>query len=250
MSTITVVIPIHDPLESFESFIRAALESLAVQTLKPNEILMAGTNKPSYLNSLLNEHANFFEVHYFINDAQSTSRNLNYLIQKCNFEIVKILFQDYFFMDNSALEKIDNLFNNKKLVCIVSGSKNYDEIRMVFIRNIKPKFGRRMREGVNTIGCPSVISFRRSFFMQFKENLVMRLDSEWYLSKRQACGRAFLLSDFQIASRLHAGQQTHWAKKLVPIERQIVGDLHPPRALKQKIFFEKCKCEITEPTSK
>ena len=242
MSTITITIPLHDPNNIYEGHLRAALDSIVGQTTQPSEVLLSGNTKPTYLKTLLDEYKNYFNIQYFENESNSTSSNLNFLIPRSRSEIVKILFQDDFFIKNTSLGQIIRLFDSRKLIWAASGSKNYDDVKKTFVRNVRPRFGMKMNDGVNTIGCPSVISIRRDSFIEFNEDLVMWLDCEWYLAMRHAHGRPYIFRDFQIASRLHVGQQSHWAKSLVPTEQKIVKALHPTRTVKDKIFLRKCAC--------
>ncbi len=48
MSTVTLLIPVHDPSQEYESLILNALRSVAEQTRQPDEVLVVANHKIGY----------------------------------------------------------------------------------------------------------------------------------------------------------------------------------------------------------
>ena len=227
MKEISICIPLHDPRELHYFFLLEALESIKIQTFSPLEVLISGSYKPSYIDRLLKIHSNFFKIRFIKNRSVSTSSNLNSIIPYSSGEVVKILFQDDFFISNTALAKTSSIFDKKSIIWLACGSRNFNDANGKYIRDIYPKFRNNIAKGINSIGSPSVIAFRKDYFLPFNENLVWMLDCEWYLQMKHKYGFPALLKDFQIANRLHEFQATHVAKIHQKSEVAIVKKIHP-----------------------
>lgn len=232
MKKISIIIPIHDPQELYKDFLVEALESIKMQTLPPKEVLMAGSYRPTYLTKLLNTFNEFYPVKFVENKSYSTSSNINSLVPYCSGSIVKILFQDDFFISSTALACTNLVFQETNAVWVACASRNYNNKNGSYVHNVIPKYDKKILIGLNSIGSPSVISFRKDFFLPFNENLVWMLDCEWYLQMQHRFGNPSLIKDFQIANRLHEFQATHKAKRYHKSEVIKVRNLH----FKSKVF--------------
>lgn len=242
MSDISVCIPLHDPRELHYDFLQEALESLSIQTLYPKEVLIAGSCKPTYLDKLLETFNKIFPIKFISNKSTSTSSNLNLLVPHSSGSIVKILFQDDFFISNSALEITNYIFLETNTIWAACMSRNYDNEKREYIRNVNPKFRNKIAKGINSIGSPSVISFKKDYYLPFNENLVWMLDCEWYLQMQHRFGNPYIIKDFQIANRLHQHQATHNAKANQDSELIVVGNLHLKSNLIDLFFSNEKNC--------
>jgi hypothetical protein len=226
MRNITICIPVHDPYERHLEFILEALNSIRTQTLLPKEVLLSGSYRPSYIEGVITNYSKFFPIRFLNNDSISTSTNLNQAIVDCSGPLVKILFQDDFFISNSALADINYAFEIGNTIWVVSASRNFDSNTGHYVRDIVPKFKRKISNGVNSIGSPSVVAFRKDHFLPFNEDLIWMLDCEWYLSMQHMYGDPKVISDFHIANRLHRFQATHYAKYNQDVEKSLVNNIH------------------------
>jgi hypothetical protein len=242
MRMISVCIPVHDPLELHKGFLVEALESIRMQTLHPKEVIMGGSYRPTYLAELLNSFNEYFPVKFIENKSTSASSNVNSLVSYCSGSIIKILFQDDFFISNTALADTNLVFKETNPIWVACASRNYDQKNGRYVRNVNPKFHKKIAEGVNSIGSPSVISFRKDYFLPFNENLVWMLDCEWYLQMQHRFGNPFFITDFQIANRLHGFQATHNAKMYQKSEVIRVNNLHLKSKTSNSFFSNKYRC--------
>jgi hypothetical protein len=248
MSDITICLPMYDPQDKHKIFLQEALESIRLQTLQPKEVLIGGSYEPTYLKKLLKTFDVFFPVRFIRNDSVSTSSNINALVPNCSGSIVKLLFQDDFFISNTSLASTSLIFQKTGVIWVACGSQNYDNDSRKFVKRIYPKFKNRISKGINSIGSPSVISFKKSHFLPFNENLVWMLDCEWYLQMQHKFGDPAILMDFQIANRLHKLQATNRVSKYQEIEATLVKVLHSEnksfRLLSSKNY---CTCVRNNP---
>ena len=174
--------------------------------------------KPFYLDSLSKTYGQSVSVRFIYNSSTSTSSNLNFLARQSTSEITKILFQDDFLISKYVLQNISQKFRIRKKVWLVVASKNYDDISGTYVRNIQPRFSKKISTGINTIGSPSVIAFRTASFINFNEDLIWMLDCDWYLRMKHNYGRPIFLRKFGVANRLHDHQATHTAQSMHEIE--------------------------------
>jgi hypothetical protein len=242
MSEISVCIPLHDPRELHYDFLQEALESISIQTLYPKEVLIAGSYKPTYLDKLLETFNKFFPVKFIKNKSTSTSSNLNLLVPYSSGSIVKILFQDDFLISNTALEITNHIFLETNTIWAACMSRNYNNQNGEYTRNVNPKFRNKLAKGINSIGSPSVVSFKKNYYLPFNENLVWMLDCEWYLQMQHRFGNPYIIKNFQIANRLHQYQATHNAKVNQGSELIIVNNLHLKSKTSNSFFSNKYRC--------
>jgi glycosyltransferase involved in cell wall biosynthesis len=239
--SVSVVIPTHDPGEIYGSFLLDLIQSIAQQTLLPLEIIMGGNSRPNYIDSILEKYNGLFSVKFFLNKSTSTSTNLNDLIPNSSGKIVKLMFMDDFFIQKDSLQIIEDILTKGKTTWLATGSWNFDSEKSKYTRRIIPYFSRRIIDGKNTIGCPSVIAFKRDYYLPFDPALTMFLDCDWYLTMCHFYGKPVLIRDAQIASRIHKGQQTHSAMANWKKESIYVIDKHK-RTIREKLS-NKCSCQ-------
>ena len=246
MSDITVIIPVYDPYEIFENYIERALTSITEQILLPTEVLLSGPLKPSYLDSLFKIYGQTMSIRFIYNNSTSTSSNLNFLAKQSTSKITKILFQDDFLISKYVLRDISQKFRIQKKVWLVVASKNYDDFSRNYVRNIRPRFSKKIAEGINTIGSPSVIAFRTESFINFNEDLIWMLDCDWYLRMKHNYGRPIFLRKFGVANRLHDYQATHMAQTMHEIEVAATRSSH---SIFRSCHFDRTKSCICQALS-
>jgi glycosyltransferase involved in cell wall biosynthesis len=105
--------------------------------------------------------------------------NLNNSIKNSSGEVIKLLMQDDYIIDNTALESIVQIFNDPGvnwLACgCYSGWSDLDYNAMI------PRYdGDSISKCVNTIGSPSVISIRNRDVQYFDESLSWVVDLDYY----------------------------------------------------------------------
>jgi hypothetical protein len=246
MTSLSMIIPVYDPNENFEIYLRELFESIMFQTQYPDQIILGGSSIPRYLERLLKEYKSKLKISLIMNNSDSTSSNLNSLTSESTSVITKILFQDDYFIDLDAITTIKSHFKEPSTVWLAASSKNYNDQTKEFERNIHPKMSSRLANGINSIGSPSVIAFKTEKFLPFNENLKWLLDCEWYLRMAHTHGNPKIIKAFQISNRLHANQATHTAKGLQTIESQMVHSIHPQRDFRycfwKRSSSAKCSC--------
>jgi hypothetical protein len=229
-----------------EAFVQELLESISVQSTMPDEVIISGAHKPYYLSVLLPAYNKKFPVKFLVNNSVSTSSNLNFVMQKSESTITKILFHDDFFISKNAIKRIHSKFRKPSTIWSVETSKNFNNDSKKFEKKTTPRIASGLADGINSVGSPSVIAIRTKNYLPFNEELKWLLDCEWYLRMFHHFGNPTVIRRPQIASRLHSGQATHWAKSLQDPESELVKEIHIQNNILKKFSFgsseTKCSC--------
>jgi len=215
--SISIAIPTYEANGNGWLFLSEALNSIAKQTYKNVEVVISDQSTDDNIKKLCVLYSNFLNVKYI--DAKNTKRsnspNANNAIKECTHEIIKILFQDDFFILDTALEQIVNSFNNPSVNWSVTGCKHCQNIHYMESPFI-PTYNQHIYLGKNTISSPSVLAFRNKHY--FDENLVMLMDCDLYKKLYDTYGLPHIINDYLICNRMHANQLQNKEKHLLAQE--------------------------------
>lgn len=206
---ISIAIPTWECYSRGQEFIGDLLRTIEIQTFRDFEVVISDHSVDNKLVEIVDKFKNKFEINYFKNnnDRGNSSSNTNTAINKCSGEIIKVMFQDDFFYDDEALEKIHNHFTEdvKWLLC---GSNHTNDDGYNFYWDLYPKWNDDIIKGINTIGSPSVLSARREVFgkNKFDTNLVMMMDCDFYYNLKKTYGDPVYYNDVLVTNRVHEHQ--------------------------------------------
>lgn len=176
--TVSLVIPVWDMYGVGAYFLEKLLESVKVQTLIPNEIVISDHSQCNHIQSFCKNQS--LPIKYLRNSKKLTNaaQNLNYGIQHASGEIIKILFQDDYFAEKNALEiGASNLFKSSHSWYVCASRTINLQTKASFVTS--PSWNKNLLKGVNTIGSPSVVTFKRNKIL-FDENIRNLYDCEFY----------------------------------------------------------------------
>ena len=205
----SVAIPTYESRGRGNEFLDDLFRSLEIQTFKNFEVVISDHSKNDDLVDVIDKFQNKFDILYFKNknDRGNGPANTNNAIDKCSGDIIKIMFQDDFFYDDEALQKIHDSFDDDHdwLVC---GSNHTQDDGYNFYWDLYPKWNVDIIEGVNSISSPSVMAARKKVFDQIKfdEKLVMMIDCEIYYHIKNKFGDPIYLHDILVSNRIHSEQ--------------------------------------------
>ena len=205
----SVAIPTYESRGRGNEFLDDLFRTLEIQTFKNFEVVISDHSKNDDLVDVIDKFQNKFDILYFKNknDRGNGPANTNNAIDKCSGDIIKIMFQDDFFYDDEALQKIHDSFDDDHdwLVC---GSNHTQDDGYNFYWDLYPKWNVDIIEGVNSISSPSVMAARKKVFDQIKfdEKLVMMMDCEIYYHIKNKFGDPIYLHDILVSNRIHSEQ--------------------------------------------
>ena len=236
---LSVCVPVFDPTQKYSGHLLQLLSSIKTQSLKPDEVVMTANHDLEYLDELQEVVNGDFELVFIRNESNSSAENTNHAISLCRGEIVKIMHQDDFFVNDNALDFTYRSLYKSKRNWRVCSFDHLIESTSISVGPSKPKISWRLVNGVNGIGAPSVVALRRSAFIPFDEELKYMFDCDWYLKMWHNWGKPFVSEHVEVRIRIHDGQATNWAKNL--LQREVVAT----KRNHDKLHLTKRKCSCT-----
>lgn len=206
---ISIAIPTWESHGRGEEFLDDLLRTIEIQTFKDFEVVISDHSVNNNLLEVIEQFKDKFKIVYFKNenDRGNGPSNTNTVIERCSGEIIKIMFQDDFFYDDEALEKIHNCFT-KDVNWLLCGSNHTSDDGYNFYWDLYPKWNDDIIRGVNTVGSPSCLAIKRELSNQvkFDSNLVMMMDCDYFYLLYTKFGEPYYLNDVLITNRCHKDQ--------------------------------------------
>lgn len=206
---ISIAIPTWEYHGEGEKFLDDLLRTIEIQSFKDFEVVISDHSVNYNLLKIIDQYKEKFKIVYYKNkDSRGNGPfNTNTSIEKCSGEIIKIMFQDDFFYDDEALEKIYNSFE-QDVNWLLCGSNHTNDDGYNFYWDLYPKWNDDILKGINTIGSPSSLAIKREVFdnVKFDENLVMMMDCDFYYRVKQVYGNPIYLNDVLVTNRVHSQQ--------------------------------------------
>lgn len=218
----SIVIPTWEQYGFGLIFLEQLLQSIKTQTLKDFEIIISDHSVSNEIENLVFKFS-YLNIVYVKNKnlRGNSPANLNNGLSLAKGEIIKIMFQDDFFVNNNSLEMIKNHFDNNSCHWVVNGCcHTTDGVNLD--RYMIPSWNDKILEGVNTISSPSVLSIKNSEISFFDENLTMLMDCDYYYTLFKKYGLPSVLPEHLIANRIHNYQISSMYTKNINEEINLV----------------------------
>ena len=200
----SIAIPTWESYGKGGEFIDDLLRTIEMQTFQDFEVCISYHSKTDDVLDVVKTFENKFNIVYSKNveNRGNGPANTNKAIDMCSGDIIKVMFQDDFFYDDEALEKIVNEFDNSDKMWLVNGSNHTQDDGHSFYWELYPTWNDKLLEGVNTISSPSVLSFKKEIVNRFDENLVYFMDCEFYYGMNKKYGQPIFLNDVLVSNRV------------------------------------------------
>jgi hypothetical protein len=186
-------------------YLNAQLRTIEIQNFKDFEVVISDHSQNNDILIKCQEFNSKFDIKYFKNENNRGNgpANTNNAISKCSGEIIKIMFQDDFFYDDEALEKIYYALHDSDKMWLLNGTNHTKDGGNTFYWDLYPKFNDQLLMGVNTISSPSVVAFKKQSEIIFDETLVYFMDIDYYYGMRKKYGDPVFYNDILITNRFH-----------------------------------------------
>lgn len=203
MTKISIAIPTFECYGKGAEFIEDLFRTIEIQTFKDFEVVISDHSKDEEVYNIVKQFQDKFKIVYLKNeeDIGNGPANTNVAIDHCSGDIIKVMFQDDFFYDDEALEKIYNALNNSDKMWLLNGSNHTADHGHSFYWDLYPKFNDKLLDGVNTISSPSVVAFKKEVTRRFDPSLTFYMDLDFYYGMRVDYGDPILYDDVLISNR-------------------------------------------------
>lgn len=204
---ISICVPTYGYNGDGVKFLTQLFDTIKTQTYKNFNVIISDHSITDEIKTVCDTYNSFFDIIYIKNTNKlgNGPHNTNNAIKNSDGDIIKIMFQDDIFVNNTALEKIVNTFKNNECEWVVNGC-NHTTDGITFNRNMVPFWNDNIPFGSNTISSPSVLSFKKNVDCFFDENLVMLMDCEMYYQLYTKYGKPTIINDILISNRIHKNQ--------------------------------------------
>jgi len=202
----SIVIPTWEQYGYGTIFLTRLLESIKSQSLKDFNIIISDHSINNDIELLCSKF-NDLNIIYKKNKEKygNSPANLNNGLKLAKGKIIKVMFQDDFFIDNNSLEIIYDFFEKNNCKWVVNGCCHTKD-GINFEKFMIPYWNEKIKEGNNTISSPSVLSFINEDILYFDENLIMMMDCDYYYSLYKKYGLPCILKNYLITNRIHEHQ--------------------------------------------
>ena len=207
---ISIAIPTYGCHGRGSEFINDLLRTIEIQTFKDFEVCISDHSLDVGIMNETKKFQDKFKIVYQVNpnDRGNGPANTNEAIKLCSGDIIKVMFQDDFFYDDEALQKIHDKFESEDKKWLVNGCNHTQDDGHTFFWEMFARWNDKILEGKNTISSPSVLSMKRECFdkVKFDKNLIMMMDCDYYYNLRENFGDPIFLDDVLITNRIHQNQ--------------------------------------------
>lgn len=205
MKKISIAIPTFEAYGKGAEFLDDLLRTIEIQTFKDFEVVISDHSEDDEVINKVKEFKDIFEIRYRRNENNrgNSPANMNNAISKCSGEIIKIMFQDDFFYDDEALEKIYYALSDSDKMWLLNGTNHTNDHGNSFYWELYPTFNDQLLMGVNTISSPSVVAFKQQSEITFDETLVYFMDIDYYYGMQKKYGDPVFYNDILITNRFH-----------------------------------------------
>lgn len=200
---ISICIPTYEMGGYGFEFLDQLFIELHHQSFTDFEIVVSDQSLDNKILDVCQKHSKSLDIKYFkyFYNKGKAACNINEAMKYASGEIIKILYQDDFFVDVNALKKIHTEFENGAK-WVVNGF-THSEDKKTFFNTRVPFYSDYVLVGENTIGNPSNFAIISNHRMYMDESLMYVVDCEFYYQVKQKLGLPNIIDDILVCARHH-----------------------------------------------
>ena len=207
MSKISICCPVYTMKDkTAERFLVEYFSHLMYQTFKDFDVVISDQSDGDNLKTICDTFSHVLDIKYIKNTSnkKNAANNVNNAVKYATGEIIKLLYMDDFFVDQSALQKIADAFdNNPHGKWFISGFTHSNEDRTEFFDTRVPWYENKYVNGDNTTGNPSNYAVRNNCALEMDDNLLWIVDGEYFYRSYYYHGDPIKLDDVLVCFREH-----------------------------------------------
>lgn len=201
MKTVSVCIPTYEMRGLGVPYLAQNLDMLARQTFKDFNVIISDHSADNAIKDLCASYADRLEIQYVRNEENrgNSSANVNNAIRHADGRLIKFLFQDDFLYSEKALKETIDAFGPEDGWLVSACIHTKDGVH--FYRPFYPRYTENIHLGRNTISSPSVLTIRNENPLSFDENLMQRMDCDYYKRCYDRFGTPRVLDTITVVNR-------------------------------------------------
>jgi len=208
MTLFSICIPTYEMSGYGPKMLKGLFDNLTQQTIQDFEIIVSDQSEDLKTYEVCKEYSDVHTIKYIKNFYANgrSAHNLNTCLNSSVGKIIKVMFEDDYFLDNESLKKIADKY--KEGCKWVMNSFTHTKDDKNFFNYMTPRLNDKLLEGCNTMGNPSNLSFLRSHKQYFDEDLLYLVDCEFYYRMNLLYGFPGVVNDTLVAIRYHENSAT------------------------------------------
>ena len=202
---VSVAVPTFEYSGRGVEFLDDMFRTVQSQTLKDVVVVISDHSVNDDIKNYCEKNEYNLNINYFRNEngRGNPGVNTNAAIDHCSGEIIKLFYQDDFFYDTEALEKMYKAMTNSSKKWFVCGAIHTIDDGASFFHPMLPRWDDKMilHNNNNFIGGASVLSIKQEVKTRFDPETVMLLDVDFYYGAMLEYGMPILYQDVLIGNR-------------------------------------------------
>ena len=204
---VSICIPTYGMKGRGVEYLNHSMQKIARQAFKDFNVIISDHSEDSAIEDYCKSWSGKLDIRYVRNEADrgNSSANINNCFKHANGQIIKVLFQDDFFVDDSSLgTQVFHFANNTNhwMATACCHSKDGINLHSAFY----PMYHDRIQYGQNTISSPSVLMFKNKDVIEFDRNLIWLMDVDYYKRLYDAFGLPSICNYITVVNRQHDNQ--------------------------------------------
>jgi hypothetical protein len=189
-----------------EKFLVEYFSHLMYQSFKDFDVVISDQSDGNNLELICKTFSHVLDIKYVKNTSEkkNAANNVNNAVRHATGSIIKLLYMDDFFVDQNALLKISDAFdNNPDGKWFISGFTHSNEDRTQFFDTRHPWYENKYVNGDNTTGNPSNYAVRNECALEMDDDLLWIVDGEYFYRSYFYHGDPIKLNDVLVCFREH-----------------------------------------------
>jgi glycosyltransferase involved in cell wall biosynthesis len=196
----------HDESYNNLTMLIDLFRSIEIQTYTNYEVIISDHSVDGSIKEICDMWADRINIKYFLNEINhgSCEANLNNAILKAKGDYIKPMLQDDYFSSPESLTILVNTLKNNKNKWIACGCLHINENDPTPFNPHPPRLNdpRQLLNGINLIGSPVVVMYKKEMDLLFDHNLIWLMDVEFYYRALKNYGPPILIDDMLLITRL------------------------------------------------
>lgn len=204
---ISICIPAYSMGGQGGEYLLESFEALLAQSYEDFEVIVSDQSEDEGVATICKAYQDRLEIIRvaYRDGPRQASANTNNAMRHARGSVLKVLFQDDYLADRTALSRHAEAFAKQGASWLLCGSGITHDGKTL-TNPMVPHLNPNLYLGKNTVSSPSVLSIRAGTGLEFDENLIWLMDVEMYKRCETQLGAPHILAEPLVANRLHPGQ--------------------------------------------
>lgn len=203
---VSICIPTYEMSGKGVEYLSQSFGIIEKQTYNNIEVIISDNSRTDVIESLCTKWKDKINIkHYYNKEKYGMSANTNYSIKKATGDVIKMLYQDDFLLNEHSIEmQLIHFIGNHNYWLVTACAHTKDGINIY--NPHYPKYNQDIHYGQNTISCPSVLMFRNEDIIEFDEEITWMMDVDYYKRLYDKFGLPSICNYITVVNREHSTQ--------------------------------------------